>query len=230
MYQLDETAYGLLRTYLDAAELQLKDNPDKAEIVSDLEQAIADKCNRVLGARKTVVTTAEVKQIIEEMGPVEGAPGEPASEKQERPRAEAGAPKRLYQIREGAMISGVCKGLAVYLHVDVTIVRIVFIVLAVLSKGAFGIVYIVLMCVLSGTPRHPRKRAAAHGQPFSAQELIDDAKRSYAGFANKRELAKTLAASSGASGGATFPRRRGASGARRRWRRSAMPVRCSRES
>jgi hypothetical protein len=76
-YQLDETAYGLLRTYLDAAELQLKDNPDKAEIISDLEQAIADKCNRVLGARKTVVTTAEVKQIIEEMGPVEAAPASP---------------------------------------------------------------------------------------------------------------------------------------------------------
>ena len=74
-YQLDETAYGLLRTYLDAAELQLKDNPDKAEIISDLEQAIADKCNRVLGARKTVVSTAEVKQIIEEMGPVEGSAG-----------------------------------------------------------------------------------------------------------------------------------------------------------
>ena len=68
---------ALLRTYLDAAEMQLKDNPDKAEIISDLEQAIADKCNRVLGARKTVVTTDEVKQIIEEMGPVEGAPGEP---------------------------------------------------------------------------------------------------------------------------------------------------------
>ena len=50
-----EAAYGLLRTYLDAAELQLKDNPDEAEIISDLEQAIADKCNRVSRARKTVV-------------------------------------------------------------------------------------------------------------------------------------------------------------------------------
>ena len=58
-YQLEETAYGLLRAYLDRAEQQLKDNPDKAEIISDLEQAIADKCNRVLGAQKTVMTTAE---------------------------------------------------------------------------------------------------------------------------------------------------------------------------
>jgi phage shock protein PspC (stress-responsive transcriptional regulator) len=185
-YQLDETAYGLLRTYLDAAELQLKDNPDKAEIISDLEQAIADKCNRVLGARKTVVSTAEVKQIIEEMGPVEGTPGEPASEKQERRRTEAGAPKRLYQIREGAMISGVCKGLAAFLNVDVTIVRIVFIALAVLTKGAFVIVYIVLMCVIPYATTS-EEHAAAHGQPFNAQEVIDEAKRSIAGFKNSRE-------------------------------------------
>ena len=46
------------------------------------------------------------------------------------------------------MISGVCKGLAAYFNVDVTIVRIVFVALAVLTKGAFVIVYIVLMCVI----------------------------------------------------------------------------------
>lgn len=180
-YQLEETAYGLLRVYLDRAELQLKDNPDKAEIISDLEQAIADKCNRVLGAQKTVVTTAEVQQIIEEMGPVEGAPGEPASEKQERPKGEAGAPKRLYQIREGAMLSGVCKGLAAYINIDVTIVRIAFIALAVLTKGLFVIAYVVLMCVIPYATTS-EERAAAHGQPFNAQELIDEAKRNYAEF------------------------------------------------
>ena len=47
-----------------------KDNPDRAEIIADLEQAIADKCRRFLGPHKTVVTAAEVEQIIREMGPV----------------------------------------------------------------------------------------------------------------------------------------------------------------
>ena len=55
-YQLDEPAYDLLRAYLDRAEVQLKDNPDREEIIADLEQAIADKCNRFLGPHKTVVT------------------------------------------------------------------------------------------------------------------------------------------------------------------------------
>ena len=51
-YQLDEPAYEALRAYLDRAEVQLKDNPDLREIMADLEQAIADKCNRFLGPTK----------------------------------------------------------------------------------------------------------------------------------------------------------------------------------
>jgi len=204
-YQLEETAFGLLRVYLDGAELQLKDNPDKAEIISDLEQAIADKCNRVLGAQKTVVTTAELKQIIDEMGPVEGTPDEPASEKQERPRGEAGAPKRLYLIREGAMLGGVCKGLAAYFNIDVTIVRIVFIALAVVTKGAFVIAYLVLMVVIPYATTS-EERAAAHGQPFNAQELIDEAKRNYAQFKDSRDWKRQW-------------RRQ-----RREWRRHVRPI------
>src|SRR4030095_4052904 len=68
-YQLDERGYEVLLAYLEHAGRQLAGNPDRAEIVADLEQAIADKCVRVLGAHKSVVTAAEVDQIIKEMGP-----------------------------------------------------------------------------------------------------------------------------------------------------------------
>ena len=43
-YQFDEDAYERIRAYLGRAEAQLHDNPDRAEILADLEQAIADKC------------------------------------------------------------------------------------------------------------------------------------------------------------------------------------------
>ena len=153
-YQLDETAYGLLRVYLDGAERQLKDNPDRAEIICDLEQAIADKCNRVLGPHKTVISTPEVQTILDEMGPVDGGaaepqPAGPAEDRaKDRARAEAIPPRRLYQISDGAMISGLCKGLAAYFNIDVTIVRIAFVVMAVLTGGAWVAVYVVLMVVV----------------------------------------------------------------------------------
>src|SRR4029453_7928152 len=118
-YQLDETAFAALRAYLDEAGIRLTKNPDRAEILTDLEQAIAEKCGRFLGPHKSVITKTEIDQVIGEMGPVESADGQPAAtgagaapgaqtaqETAERPGA-----KRLYRIREGAVFMGVCNGL-----------------------------------------------------------------------------------------------------------------------
>ena len=71
-FQLEERGYDALRAYLTRAEEELESNPDRAEIVADLEQAIADKCQRYLAPHKTVVTAAEVDRIVAEMGPVDG--------------------------------------------------------------------------------------------------------------------------------------------------------------
>ena len=96
---------------------------------------------------------------------------------------DAQAPKRLYNIREGALVSGVCNGIAAYFNIDVTIVRIIFVILTIVTKGAWLLAYAVLMFVVPYA-NTSEERAAAHGQPFNAQELIDQAKKSYAGFGN----------------------------------------------
>jgi phage shock protein PspC (stress-responsive transcriptional regulator) len=198
-YQIDEGGYAALVAYLEGAERSLKDNPDLAEIVADLEQAIADKCRGFLGPHKTVVTAAEVDQIIRDMGPVDDAGGADAQSagggagthsgaSAAGPSAGAagrGAPRRLYLIHEGAMLAGVCSGLAAYLHVDVTLVRIAFLLLALVTRGGFGLVYLALAFVVPPADTS-EERAAAHGQPFNAQELIDRAKQKYASFADSQ--------------------------------------------
>jgi hypothetical protein len=74
-YQIDEAGCDALRDYLDEADRALAGNPDRREIVADLEQAIADKCQAFLGPHKSVVTADEVAQIIKEMGPIETPAG-----------------------------------------------------------------------------------------------------------------------------------------------------------
>jgi hypothetical protein len=97
--QLDEGAYDSLRAYLARAEAALAKNPDKLEIIADLEQAIAEKCDRFLGPTKNVVTLAEINQVIEEMGPVhdstadEAARAGAAAEPKETPRVDPDAPR-----------------------------------------------------------------------------------------------------------------------------------------
>src|SRR3954466_9133864 len=101
-YQVEEAGYDALTAYLDTARRELHDNPDQAEIVADLEQAIAEKCQRRLGAHKTVVLAAEVDAILKEMGPVDGAAagaaaGAGTGAGTSEARRTAGAPRRLYR-------------------------------------------------------------------------------------------------------------------------------------
>jgi phage shock protein PspC (stress-responsive transcriptional regulator) len=197
-YQVEEGGYESLGGYLAQAGERLADNPDKAEVLSDLEQAIAEKLGRFLGPHKNVVSAEEVAQVIGEMGPVDGsasgtsgtsgasaetAAGANSSQSSE-PHAQksgSGASRRLYQIREGAMVSGVCNGLAAYFDIDVTIVRVVFVALAIITWGAWILAYIVMMFVIPYA-QTGEQHAAAHGWPFNAEELVERAKQNYAQF------------------------------------------------
>jgi phage shock protein PspC (stress-responsive transcriptional regulator) len=158
--------------------------------MADLEQAIADKCAHFLRPHKNVVSAEEIDSLIKEMGPVQtDAPG--AGGAAETPGAEAARPRaaaeptarRLYQIREGAMLSGVCTGIAAYFNVDVTIVRIIFVVLALFSGGLWALAYLVMMLVIPFA-NTDEEHAAAAGTPFNAQEVVDRAKKHYAQFKN----------------------------------------------
>lgn len=184
-YQLEESGYERLREYLTRAEQQLEGNPDRAEIMADLEQAIADKCQRYLAPHKSVVTSSEIDLIVAEMGPVDGSTGE--ATEGEPSRGGAGKqetkkdmpPKPLYRIPDGALIAGVCTGLAAHFKIDVTLVRIAFVVAALVTRG-FGIVaYIVLMFVMPEA-NTPEARAVAAGAPINAKDIIERAKKQYA--------------------------------------------------
>jgi phage shock protein PspC (stress-responsive transcriptional regulator) len=192
-YQLEDDAHAALADYLDAAARALAGNPDRTEILGDLEQAIADKCERCLGPHKTVVIRTEIEQVIREMGPVDSGAASGARADATSPGgeargggaagADAGAAghtsgatsKRLYQISDGALISGVCKGIAVYLDVDVTLVRVVFAVATVLTGGLAILAYVVMMFIVPYAST-PEEQAAARGLPFNARVLVEQAK------------------------------------------------------
>jgi phage shock protein C len=59
--------------------------------------------------------------------------------------------KRLYRSRDDRMISGVCAGLAEYIDIDPTIVRLLF-VLGLFAGGATFWAYIVMMLVVPEEP------------------------------------------------------------------------------
>jgi phage shock protein PspC (stress-responsive transcriptional regulator) len=148
--QFEEAAYARLASYLEEAARTLAGNPDQAEIVADLEQAIADKCSGRMTSGQTVVTLAELEPTLEEIGSVQVPGAAPAPDQPARPAA-----RPLQQVSEGALISGVCQGLGRYLGVDVTLVRVIAVLLLFVSGGAMIVVYLILMLLLPFAPRQP---------------------------------------------------------------------------
>ena len=181
-FQLEEAAYQDLQSYLQESEAKLADNPDKTEIVNDLEQAIADKCSARLHTGKDVVTTVEMKDILREMGRVESddQPGSDDAEEQEESTkgAPGNKPKRLYNIPDGAMIAGVCTGLAAYFNLDVTLVRLAFVAAAIFSGGGAIIVYIVMALVVPEA-KTKGQIAEATGKPLTAQDIVANGRQRF---------------------------------------------------
>jgi phage shock protein C len=144
--QFDAAAHARLEQYLAESAGLLEGDPDPQEILSDLEQAIADQCTRRLSAGQTVVTLAELAPALEEIGSVQ------ASASNASWQAPRDANRPLQQISEGAVISGVCKGLARYFGFNVMALRIFAVLLLLLSGGGVIVVYLALMLLMPYAP------------------------------------------------------------------------------
>jgi phage shock protein PspC (stress-responsive transcriptional regulator) len=155
--QIDEPAHARLEAYLAEAARTLDGHPDRDEILADLEQAVADQCLPRLASRESIVTLAILDPALEEIGPLQipeldapstGAAGRPAG-------PAAGDARPLQQVSEGAWVAGVCKGLARYLGLDVTLVRVLALLLLLVTGGGAVLVYAGLMLLLPYAPPEP---------------------------------------------------------------------------
>jgi phage shock protein PspC (stress-responsive transcriptional regulator) len=180
-YQIEESGYEVLTQYLHKAERKLAHDPDKREILADFEQAIGEKCDQYVTGRKTVVTSEEVEKIVTDMGPVEADEEEHEKAHQSDDHS---AYKRLFLIREGAILGGVCTGLGAYFNIDANVVRLLFIVFAFITSGLGILVYVLMMLFLPEATT-PEERAQAHGERFVASDLLDRAKAKYNELSSK---------------------------------------------
>jgi phage shock protein PspC (stress-responsive transcriptional regulator) len=179
-YQLEEAGYNSLFAYLDARETQLQDDPERAQKMADLEREVAEKIQACLTPTKTIVTSAEIERVIGEFGPIpDVGPEQTSSQQASSPAGSTSnvsggrspsSHRRLYQIRDGAMISGVCVGLSEYMHIDVTLLRIMFVIFALVSAGwgilAYGALMILLPSVATRADAASGTAVGSHHWPW----------------------------------------------------------------
>ncbi len=147
---IEETAYDLLKQYLDSLRAYFANEEGRDEIMNDIEVRIGELFTERLKSGATCITDEDVNNIIASMGRPEDfeaqgadAPKSPQPEYANAPH-HAQRTKGFQRNADDKIIGGVCSGLANYLGLDPIIMRIVFILLA----GALFWVYILLWIIV----------------------------------------------------------------------------------
>ena len=127
-FSLDEEGYRLLKEYLVQLEVRLHENPDRKEIISDIEARI---CELILDEQtpENIVSASRIKEIIGQLGLPDGAAvssDDECAPQQTEEYPKESLSRRLYRNPDGAKIGGVCSGLATYFQIEPTIIRLLF--------------------------------------------------------------------------------------------------------
>ena len=170
-YQLDQDAYEFLRAHLEQRAVELRDTLDSEAALLRLERAIGKRCDRVLHYDKNVVTLVELQQIVSTLDS-DAASSDALSNGESR-----GNRRALRQVSDGAVISGVCKGLSEYFDLNVTGIRIAFVVLAIFSSGGIALAYVVLMFLIPFDAERPP--AMQNSVPAWMYNFVNRTKRAF---------------------------------------------------
>ncbi len=147
IFHVDEDAFTILEKYINSLKSRFKKSTEGTEIISDIENRIAELMQLKLSEQKQVITIDDIKDIIEIMGNPEEI-----IDSEEDNYADQNAPhsnsKRFYRDIDNNIAGGVCAGLGAYFKIDPVILRIIFIVLLIPLAGFPILLYFILWIVL----------------------------------------------------------------------------------
>lgn len=150
---IEVSAHDLLKNYIETLNLYFNDETGKEEIINDIENRIGELFQERLKNGANCITDDDVNAVIKSMGTPEDFDLKDDNTEKQTNINEANkstdnkSGKRLFRNENNKMIGGVCAGLAAYFNIDITIVRLLFVVMF-LSFG-FGLLpYIVLWIVV----------------------------------------------------------------------------------
>lgn len=196
-FTIDEDAYKLLKDYLDTIRYAFVTPDDTEDIATDIESRIAELLIEKENGGIRIVTLEEISQVINRIGKpsdfieIEETEKFSDSDKnndsghkesiriEERitpppynPNRNYGGTlqKKLFRDPQNAMIAGVCSGLAAYLNIDVTIIRILTVILIFLSASTVVIAYIILWIIVPEATT-PLQRMQMTGQDPTMENI-----------------------------------------------------------
>lgn len=157
IFNLDENAYATLTQYLEQLKKHLSRIKSDDEILRDIELRIAELLGKKQSEYKQVISQQDVDEVISLLGdPKEYVDDSETSFKDEEESTsnhehysddKSSSKKILFRDPDNGVAAGVCSGIATYFGMDVTIIRLIFIGLALFFGFAIPL-YIILWIVV----------------------------------------------------------------------------------
>ena len=180
-FTIDEDAYNTLNNYLERFKAALDKSSSSSDVLDELEVRIADMLKGKLGGRQVVDQTMTLA-VIGQLGYPEGYSetddqGNGAGTQQDAPHDEyhySGTDgerpvRKLFRNPDDKRIAGVCSGIALFLGVDVTLIRILFLVGLICGSAGFWI-YLVIW-IAAPEAKTAAEKCELRGIPANAENI-----------------------------------------------------------
>ncbi len=194
VFNIDDDAYEVLKKYLADVAAHFSSEEEKEDIMADIEARIAELFSEKITQNKNVITVEDVREVIGIMGTPsqfsdeEETSAENASKSEKKKRV-----RRFYRDPENAILGGVAGGLSAYIGLDVTIIRIILILLVFIGFGLLIPVYLVVWII---TPEAitPSQRLEMQGEDITIDNIKSefDNARTYVQSENFKNSARTV--------------------------------------
>lgn len=150
VFQIDETAYRKLDTYLNSIRRKYANTEEGDDIIQDIEHRIAELFTSAVGERGAIMD-GNVDEIIRIMGAPEdfeeAAFDQGTAQQNTRIEAPRLSATRFYRDKDNNVLGGVCAGLAAKLDIDALWIRLLFLV-SFFFAGTGFLLYIVLWIII----------------------------------------------------------------------------------
>ena len=186
---IEEQAYEKLNKYLQALRNSLeKDEVD--EVMYDIEIRIAEIFRENLDKRE-VVNSDDVEKVIAQLGTPEAIEGQ-NEEDAGKETSQEKTRKELFRDMKRGKIAGVCAGLAQYFGMDISLMRIIWILVFIFTVGFVSVVAYVILWIVLPEAETASDFLKMQGKPINFDSLKEAGQRVSSFYnENKSEIAKT---------------------------------------
>lgn len=164
-YTISVAAHQELKDYLADIEKQVGDK----DVLQEVELRMSELLTERGIDKDKVILAADVTYLKEQLG----SPDDFGEDQEESPKPKADKPtRRLFRDTDNALIAGVAAGLGNYFGLDITLVRLIFVLIVIFSAG-FGIILYLLLWLIVPPAETASERLQMRGKSVTLESLKD---------------------------------------------------------